>query len=775
MKIIEALKKVKEIQYPQNSPQVIETAADEIKEYIGNNDLKSSAVSKLKEKKGILNIAIVSDKTIERLELANPKEEEYMYFQINDHGSGWLLCSKSYYLFSFVINILENYLNAEINDFRDGKIYTPAFKWQRVSYDYFLTQEGRIQRGLNRKTYIRELARQGFTHIEVNGLAYPMSLETGPPGETYPMFYTYGAALDQFVASSLNEGLYPKFYLSANMRCMKENADLARKYGLTPGIFSYEPRSVPEKFFEIYPMLRGARIDHPFRSFKPRYNMTITHPKVLRHYAEMLQKIMQEIPELGFMSIWTNDSGAGFEHTKSLYVGRNGSAYLVREWNDDETIARLAGENAIRFFRTLLNAGRETNPNFRIMARLESFYGEYETVWNGLSNGIDAETNTLLGRGWAVPYTHPKYPDVKEINGGSVYQQDFKDEEHEYLDQLKSKNSLAHYFFSAGPHSIFEPLMGIPCPFLTHQRLRTLHNNKVTHIAHTGGTCPHELVPFNINHEVSRHFQLNPEIEINKAVTNIVNQWAGGKYAEKVISAWKKAEEAILAFPNITPLYSTHGFTWQRLWVRPLIPNYEAVPEKERAYYENFMCTTPHNPNNVDLSRDVLFHITSPEKCTKIVERMDANLRKPMNEAIDSFGDLLKKAGNDSNESRFFFDQYVRLRGLRCWFVTQHNVAKWIVCVHGYINSGDKQDRKYFAKSLKDMIDSEIANTRELIDLLDTNVEFMAITDKGETPLVHGDNLPSLLNKRNELMEKHKNDEPYIDEDYVMRKAGGTL
>ena len=53
--------------------------------------------------------------------------------------------------------------------------------------------------------------------LEVNALASPMGLESGPKGEAYPMFYTYCPALDQFVSSSLNEGAYPAWYLSANL------------------------------------------------------------------------------------------------------------------------------------------------------------------------------------------------------------------------------------------------------------------------------------------------------------------------------------------------------------------------------------------------------------------------------------------------------------------------------------------------------------------------------------------------------------------------------
>ena len=42
------------------------------------------------------------------------------------------------------------------------------------------------------------------------------------------------------------------------------------------------------------------------------------------------RKLMREVPALGLLSVWSNDSGAGFEFTRSLYVGANGSAYVVR-------------------------------------------------------------------------------------------------------------------------------------------------------------------------------------------------------------------------------------------------------------------------------------------------------------------------------------------------------------------------------------------------------------------------------------------------------------
>ena len=54
----------------------------------------------------------------------------------------------------------------------------------------------------------------------------------------------------------------------------------------------------------------------------------------------MLTKIVKAAPNIDYMSIWSNDSGAGFEYTSSLYVGRNGGGYVIREFKSDDEIAQ---------------------------------------------------------------------------------------------------------------------------------------------------------------------------------------------------------------------------------------------------------------------------------------------------------------------------------------------------------------------------------------------------------------------------------------------------
>lgn len=777
MRIEHALKNIERIKYMKGSPQVVPTAASELSKHSQAEIDEVPTLGGIKTRAGAFSIAIATPSTMTKLQKRKLKnlQEPFIYFQIREDGSGWIVASEPYHLFGFVCHLLDYLSDQNVQKFYDGKVFTPAFNWQRISYDFFLTQEGRIQRNFNRETYIRELARLGFTHVEVNGLAFPMSLETGPKGETYPMFYTYCPALDQFVFSRLNKGLYPYYYLSANLNYLKSNAKLAVKYGLTPGLLCFEPRSVPEKFFEKYPMLRGARVDHPFRSFKPRYNMTITHPRVREHYTEMIKKLLVEVPELGFICVWTNDSGAGFEHTKSLYVGRNGGAYLIREWKDDEEIASLAGENALRFFRVLRDAGQEVNPEFRVITRMESFYGEHDTIWDGLGNRVDLETASLIARGWDMPYTHPRYSDSKSINPGTVYQSQFSEEEKSRIVQLASKDCSPHFYFAAGPNAMFAPLLGIPYPFLSHRKLKTFHQNGVKFLAHNGGTHPPELVPYNVNHEIVRQFQFNPELDIQEEVEKIARKWASTEFYQDLVKAWKLTEDAILAFPIVTPLYATFGFTWYRLWVRPFVPNVEALPQHQRDYYEDFMCTTPHNPNNVDLSRDVLFQLTTPEKSRLDVQRIDQNLWPPLNKAIKTLRTIQKDATQKLGERTIIHDQLIRLQALRCWFMTQRSVAAWITGVYGYMNAGKTIEKDKNRKIIKETIEKEIRNSTQLQELLETGIEFMATTDLGETPLIHGSNLKNLLQKRIEIMQEHIDDEPLVDQNYTERRAAELI
>jgi len=154
------------------------------------------------------------------------------------------------------------------------------------------------------------------------------------------------------------------------------------------------------------------------------------------------------------------------------------------------------------------------------------------------------------------------------------------------------------------------------------------------------------------------------------------------------------------------------------------------------------------------------------------LERIDNNLLDPIEEAIELLQDIEQDAILKLGKKNVISDQLVRIRALRCWFVTSRSVAAWVAGVYGYMSAKTENEKKQSKDLLSEMTDMEILNTEELIELSGSGVEFMAISGQGETPLIYGSNFAELLPRRIKLMLKHKDDEPFIDHNYVERKAG---
>ncbi len=724
--------------------------------------IQSIPYGDMPKKKGVFYISILDDVPDYLSFLPQgciPAQNEWVLFHADPCGCAWLLSSKPHFLYMAYKYILENFKDQEISSFTPW-IKTISFPIEKSTFDLFLTQYARMMRHFDKENYLKEYARIGFSHMEINALACDRPLEKGVPGEFYPEFYTYCPALDQFASSSLNKGIYPEKYLERNRRLLKSHAQTALKYGLVPGLLCFEPRSVPEEIFKKYPTLRGARVDHPFRSFKPRYNLSTAHPAVKKHYAEMLTKIMKDIPELEFMTIWTNDSGAGFEYTKSLYVGRNGGAYLIREWKDDEDIARAAAENISGFFTTILEAGKKINPKFRVITRLESFYGERKHLLPKIKNGVDVEVNSLLTAGWESYYRHPVYPDSKVC--GSALQNRLDKKEKKGAEDLCSRKSRAFFFHSFGSHTNCEPLLGIPFPWLVYEKLCSAYGLQIKTLSHIGGISPPDSVPFSINREIFRKFQFNPDMDVEEAVSEIAIKYCGTERASSLVKAWRLIDRSVRSFPPLS-IYSHYGVVWQRLFVRPLVPDISAIPEKERAYYEDHMCTSVHNPNKIDLSKDVLFDLISKQYAEKCFKRIDQNVFPPLDKAISLLGKY--KASDKS-----FLDQYWRARALKCLYETLRSTAVWIYGVYEYMENEEPAKRTRVKKFLGDMIEREIENSRCLIEIWEkAPIDWMIVSKNEETPFIYGENFPDLMKKRIKLMHKYRNREPFIDQKFMFR------
>jgi hypothetical protein len=657
-------------------------------------------------------------------------------FSLAPDGTGELVASRPHLLYGALCTVLEERGTDDVRLYAKGRTDSVRLRWLEGN-DGLFTGVPRFIRNYDPELTIREMARLGCSHVSVNVLAATAAAEQGVPGEIYPRFYVYSPDIDQFVESDLTRGLYPPEYLQANLDLLKKNAALAVAYGLTPGLTVCSPRTMPEPFFTKYPYLRGARVDHPFRSYNPRYTATLSHPLVRWHYAQLMRTMMREVPQLGFLYLWTNDSGSGFEYVSTLYAGRNGGAYLIREWKSDEAVARAAGENVIRYLRLLRDAASETNPRFRVITSLTWFGAEKDVILDGLGERLDLQVqpaDTVDTRRWTAVLARGR------------------------------RGTALFGTLRAAPNYV----LGAPCPWLTFDRLTAAASTAVPNLSVTFD--PPSLAPWSVNREIIRAYQRGGGESVDAIVMGVARRWCGADAAPRLVRAWRLADGAVRSFPDV-PLYgNSWAFPWYRHWVRPFVPDIAAIPADERAYYERHMIATFNNPTLVDFGADALWLLIDRGQAASILRTCDSLVWEPLDDAIRVLDTL---AGGEMREGRrggVLRDQRDRLVALRCYYRTLRNVAGWIAGVHGYVEAGSPAERKRMLFAVREMIDDEVKNTGELYRLWNTTqTEFMPVATQGESWALYGENFGDLLRKKIALMNQHRDDTPAIDADFMWK------
>ena len=212
----------------------------------------------------------------------------------------------------------------------------------------------------------------------------------------------------------------------------------------------------------------------------------------------------------------------------------------------------------------------------------------------------------------------------------------------------------------------------------------------------------------------------------------------------------------------------TFAFPWFRLWVRPFVPDIDAIPEAERSYYENFLLATFNNPNRVDLNNDMLWNFLTPPEAREKAAVIDSAVIPRLNEAI-RLCDQTARVVHGETEN-LFVDQRDRITAQRCFVTTLRNMMAWTAGVHGYRDATDETGMSTCLAEVRAMISNETKNTRDLLSLWNTSgVHFMPVAEHGESLHIYGVNFGDLLQAKVDLMERHRDDIPYIDPDYMWR------
>lgn len=705
-----------------------------------------------------------------------PAEGAWMWLQLSADGTGAITANEPALLYAAARLLAHGLADTTREKLERGLLIKATFGWHRPHWDGCLTQYWRSARGFDAEHYVATLAESGFTHVEVNGLQAHMPFEDTVQSEYYPQFYTYNPGFNHFVDTPLTKGLWPAHYLEANLNNLKRLADLGRRYGLRPGVCMFEPRSLPERFFQRYPTLRGARVDHPFRSRLPRFCLAQDHPITQQHYRAALQAVMKSVPDLAYMSVWTNDSGAGFEHTGSLYVGRNGGPYMIREWRSHEKVAQAAGESISRYLNNLQSAAAEINPDFDVILRLEPFKLEQDHIKAGMGKHVTWEAPTLLVRGYSLPYEHPRYPGMGGVAGSSL-QPTIDATERAVLDESRAKGVEPILHYSAGSVMNYEPLLGIPYPRLLQQKLHAMRDLGLKRISALGGLGNTAATPYWPNPAVLRAAQFTPELSLDDVLLAAARRFVGGaeKHATALVACWHAFEEA-LSWQPVVPLFTGFGFCWQRTFDRPYVPDIEAIPESERAYYERHGCFQHNNPGINDLGKDVLFDLVTREHGVKATAGFDTKVFPRLAKLIDRLAQLHDRAADDPTAQAVFADLLDRARAYRAWCGSLRMVCAWCAHVYGYLESKTAADKKQHEKSLQAAIDLELENTAELIALLEQNrTEVMVLSAVGNNTFFYGEDLPQLLREKIRLMKKYRAKKPRIARDILWRPVPGGI
>jgi len=737
------------IAYPANGHPVNATVAEQLRRVLAPQARVTRVESnEVLAEHGVVRVAVLEEGTGFVSGPEAPPDSDWMFARIAA-GSGQLCASKPHLLYALFAKLRDEWAIQDTEALAEGRLLRPTFCAITGRDELLIGRYGFLKR---RRTAVddedvdaafAELARIGCSHVIVNEMASRSGYERGPHGEIYYRFYDYLPDLDQYVESKLNAGTYPAEHLQANLSRLRFMARTAAKYGLVPGFYAAHPRSVPESLLQRYPWLRGARVDHTFRSYAPRYSLSVAHPMVRWHYCELMQALLRAVPEIGFLKTLLNDSGSGFEYTASLYPGRNGGPYVVREWRPDAEIARKAAQNVIRYWRVLRDAARQVRPDFVLIVGLKNIAEEQGAILAGMDAGIDLQAESQRS-------------DVEDPEWEAT------------LRELRSRGSQA-WMETRAKGSPY--LLGVPCPWLTAARLQHLADAGFDHVDVYCDAV--YLAPYDPNREVMAAFQLRQDSEgddatdIDSVTLRCARLWLGDADAQRLVAAWRAVDRAVTLLPDIGQ-YMGQSFTWYRFWVRPFVPDMSAIPEADRVPYEEMMLTIFNNPNNIDLGADALWEILDVATCDGHLNAFEA-VWDPLAEAID-IADHMATEGGD-----VWIDLRDRLRAFLCYAETLRNICGWIAGVHGYLEATHDAQRSLRRSQVHDACQRELDNTRNLLSLWErSDVDFMPLMAQGETTHHYGMNLGELLRHRIDLMERFGGSEPAIDPDYMWRMPPGS-
>jgi hypothetical protein len=601
------------------------------------------------------------------------------------------------------------------------------FKDRYLVWDVNLTGQNKMAIGFNLENHFREAVRLGYSGVECNRFVGMELLQQHSPEDSYPWYTYWGPSMDQFVSSPLFDGVYPKEYLDRNLADLKHVVQVVESYGLKPIFMGYEPRYVPEKFFEKHPDLRGPRVDHPLRSIEKRYSLCTDRPEVLEHYRMLARRLTEEVPGIVEMHVIFHDSGAGFCWFNALYSGKNGPEYCK-----DIPMEERMG----KFFGAIQQGFKDNGREIPIVAQPHgSSRGDIDAFFSGTPKEISFTAGNWSS--WTLSHNDPLGIDIH------------------VLDQARKDGRRTLYFQQHFTGFDIAPVTEYPLPYLLAARLKRAQNLNPDVLTTLGGIVSPPVKKQSGMQEVYRQFLMFPDKPESELVFLAALKLGGIKGGSVLEEIWKNIDTVVKN--NHADFGIGLEFASRRTLVRPLVPDAPALSPDERDYWLRYTFSGYQRFGAAHLFRGE-GGLPSQEWYLKKLNESD-QAKNVFQKASQRLQDFIKLNPEEMRKHPYLVEHERQLRFLGFVYATNANLLEGQALLDKYSKKSVEDELKQVVdddiKRFEQIVKNEINNTNELIKFLNEGGDIGMALLPEETTWAYSDYLPVLLEKKIEIMQRH--------------------
>lgn len=202
-------------------------------------------------------------------------------------------------------------------------------------YPYVRNNEGRtfiINTAINDLDEFAKLVEQaaglkmyGTVQVNIGTLADKSFYEIPKGGNPWSEYASNNAPLYKFFPDTKIAPFVPTEFVKKNRQLLIDKAKILKENGMEAAFFANEPGFLPSAFFDVYPNMRGPRVDHPRRSNFAFFSPCVSVNETRDMYVNMMGEMLKTVPEIKTFFFKTNDAGGGFCWSDWLYTGPNGA------------------------------------------------------------------------------------------------------------------------------------------------------------------------------------------------------------------------------------------------------------------------------------------------------------------------------------------------------------------------------------------------------------------------------------------------------------------